>query len=162
MRTDRACAPWWDLPPGSGSLDEVGRSAGDTGGATVNRLARAVLAEALPAERDLQDINHWARRPPLTLQAGAGLQRRWVGGNPVQAALALIAREAVELMTSSERNLIRECAAAPNCSLLYLDRSRAQRRRWCQMEICGSRAKMTSYRRRRGTSVQPVEERTSR
>jgi predicted RNA-binding Zn ribbon-like protein len=75
------------------------------------------------------------------------------GEHTVQAALALIAREAVELLTGPDRGLIRECAAAPDCSLLYLDRSRARRRRWCQMEICGSRAKMTSYRRRRTISA---------
>jgi predicted RNA-binding Zn ribbon-like protein len=115
----------------------------------VNRITRATLAGATPAKQDLAELNEWARRPPLTPQADRTLQRRWIAEHTVQAALALIAREAVELLTSPDRSFIRECAAAPDCSLLYLDRSRAQRRRWCQMEVCGSRAKMTSYRRRR-------------
>jgi len=118
---------------------------------TVNRLTRATLAGDPPAKDDLLELNEWARRPPLAPQAEPTLQRRWVGENSVQAALALIAREAVQLLTSPDRSLIRECAATPNCSLLYLDRSRAGRRRWCEMEICGSRAKMTSYRRRQST-----------
>jgi predicted RNA-binding Zn ribbon-like protein len=119
----------------------------------VNRLTRAALAKETPAGDDLGELNEWARRPSLTPQAEPGLQRRWVGEDPVQAALALIAREAVELLTSPERSLIRECAAAPDCSLLYLDRSRAHRRRWCQMETCGSRAKMANYRRRLTTAA---------
>jgi predicted RNA-binding Zn ribbon-like protein len=116
---------------------------------TVNRITRETLAGATPAAEDLAELNDWARRPPLIPQVDPTLQRRWIAEDTVQAALALIAREAVELMTSPDRSLIRECAAAPDCSLLYLDRSRAGRRRWCQMEVCGSRAKMTSYRRRR-------------
>jgi predicted RNA-binding Zn ribbon-like protein len=120
---------------------------------TVNRLIRATLAEEEPGEDDLRELNEWARRPSLAPQAGLTLQRRWVADHSVQAALVLIARESVELLTGPDRSAIRECAAAPNCALLYLDRSRARRRRWCQMEICGSRAKMTSYRRRRSTSA---------
>jgi predicted RNA-binding Zn ribbon-like protein len=119
---------------------------------TVNRLTRATLAGEAPAEQDLRDLNGWACRPSLAAQVEPSLERRWVAEHPVQAALALVAREAVELLTSPERMLIRECAAAPQCSLLYLDRSRAHRRRWCQMEVCGSRAKMASYRHRQSTA----------
>ena len=118
---------------------------------TVNRITRAALAGEIPGEQDLAELNEWARRPPLAPQTDAVLAPRWVAEHPVQAALALVAREAVELLTGPDRSLIHECAAAPDCSLLYLDRSPARRRRWCQMEICGSRAKMTSYRRRRTT-----------
>jgi predicted RNA-binding Zn ribbon-like protein len=117
----------------------------------VNRITRATLAGSTPAREDLAELNAWARRPPLSPQADPTLQRRWTAEHTVQAALALIAREAVELLTCPDRSLIRECAAAPDCSLLYLDRSHAGRRRWCQMEVCGSRAKMTNYRRRRST-----------
>jgi predicted RNA-binding Zn ribbon-like protein len=119
---------------------------------TVNRLTRATLAGEGPGTDDLRELNEWARRPSLAPQADPTLQRSWVAAHSVQAALVLIARESVELLTGPHRGAIRECAAAPNCALLYLDRSRARRRRWCQMEICGSRAKMTSYRRRRSSS----------
>jgi predicted RNA-binding Zn ribbon-like protein len=122
---------------------------------TVNRLARAVLADDQAHAKDIDELNRWARRAPLAPQLDASLERRWAGERPVRAALALIAREAVELLTSADRALIRECAAAPNCSLLYLDRSRARRRRWCEMDRCGSRAKMASYRRRHRSSAAP-------
>ena len=118
---------------------------------TVNRVTRATLAGASPAHHDLCELNEWARRPTLAPQADPILQPHWVAKSPVQAALALVAREAVQLLTSTDRSLIRECAASPNCSLLYLDRSRAGRRRWCDMQTCGSRAKMASYRHRQDT-----------
>lgn len=117
---------------------------------TVNRLVRATLGDQAPKANDLRELNRRARLPALTPQLDSKLRRRWTAAeHPVRAALALIAREAAELLTSPDRTLIRECAAAPNCSLLYLDRSRAGRRRWCEMNRCGSRAKMTTYRNRR-------------
>lgn len=117
---------------------------------TVNRLVRATLGDQAPKANDLRELNRRARLPVLTPQLDSKLRRRWTAAeHPVRAALALIAREAAELLTSPDRTLIRECAAAPNCSLLYLDRSRAGRRRWCEMNRCGSRAKMTNYRDRR-------------
>jgi predicted RNA-binding Zn ribbon-like protein len=114
----------------------------------VNRLTRAALVDDAPDAADLRQLNDWASRPPLAPQVEASLERSWSGEQPVRAALALVAREAVDLLTGPERIFVRECAAAPACSLLYLDRSRARRRRWCEMERCGSRAKMASYRRR--------------
>ena len=116
---------------------------------TVNRITRTALASHAPAEDDLAELNAWACRPALAPQADAALARRWSGEPPVGAALALLARDAIELLTGPDLQLVRECAAAPSCSLLYVDRSRAHNRRWCEMERCGSRAKMTSYRRRR-------------
>lgn len=119
---------------------------------TVNRLVRTTLGDQAPKANDLHDLNRWARLPALTPQVDSKLRRHWTAERPVRAALALIAREAAELLSSPDRALIRECAAAPNCSLLYLDRSRAGRRRWCEMNRCGSRAKMTSYRGRRNAA----------
>ncbi len=117
----------------------------------INAVTRAVLAGAEPPAAALAALNRWAGEPPLAPQLGRGLDRRWSGARPVHAALAVIAREAVELLAGPERALIRECAAAPDCSRLYVDRSRGRRRRWCQMETCGSRAKMAAYRQRRSS-----------
>ena len=42
---------------------------------------------------------------------------------------------------------VRECAGE-RCPVLYLDTSRNRSRRWCSMEVCGSRAKASAYYRR--------------
>jgi predicted RNA-binding Zn ribbon-like protein len=114
----------------------------------LNRTTRALLADSPPQAGDLDELNRWARGDALAPQLDPAGQMKWTSGRPVRASLVLIAREAVALLSSAERELIRECAAAPNCSLLYLDRSRGRNRRWCEMDRCGSRAKMSDYRDR--------------
>jgi Mg2+ and Co2+ transporter CorA len=64
------------------------------------RITRATLVGATPPTEELAELNEWARRPPPTPQADPTLQRRWIAEDTVQAALALIAREAVELLTA--------------------------------------------------------------
>jgi predicted RNA-binding Zn ribbon-like protein len=120
----------------------------------IYRLAHAALRNEAVDDADLDALNGWARTSRLAPQLDRRLRRQWAAARPIEGALALIACEAIELLSGQERPLIRECAAAPACSLLYLDRSRGRRRRWCQMEKCGSRAKMTSYRNRQAAATQ--------
>ena len=114
----------------------------------IYRLARAARQDEPVADADLDVLNAWARKPRAAPQLDRRLLRQWAS-EPVTGALAVVACEAIELMSGPQRQLIRECAAAPACSLLYLDHSHGHRRRWCQMERCGSRAKMAEYRNRR-------------
>ena len=125
---------------------------------TINRLVRASLRGRPGELTDVAELNAWAQRPQLAPQLDVEFQSSWASSRPVTAALALIARDAVELLTGPERHLIRECSAAPACSLLYLDRSRGARRRWCEMDRCGSRAKMTDYRHRHPRAAPPPAE----
>jgi predicted RNA-binding Zn ribbon-like protein len=36
----------------------------------------------------------------------------------------------------------------PACTLLFADHTRARRRRWCSMAVCGNRAKQAAHRSR--------------
>ena len=63
------------------------------------------------------------------------------------APLTAIVEAAAELLTSEDRNLVRECSA-PTCRWLFLDRSKNHTRRWCDMKICGNRAKARSFQER--------------
>ncbi len=65
----------------------------------------------------------------------------------IDAPLWPIAGSAAELLVSPERELVRECAA-DGCLWLFLDRTKNHRRRWCDMKICGNRAKVREHRRR--------------
>jgi predicted RNA-binding Zn ribbon-like protein len=47
---------------------------------------------------------------------------------------------AAELLTSSELDRVRQCAGA-GCAWLFIDRSKNGTRRWCDMSVCGNRAK---------------------
>ncbi|HEY3015336.1 MAG TPA: CGNR zinc finger domain-containing protein, partial [Nocardioides sp.] len=64
------------------------------------------------------------------------------------AALATIARDAVDLFGSRAAARIRVCASH-DCGLVFVDTSRPGARRWCSMERCGNRAKLHALRQRR-------------
>jgi predicted RNA-binding Zn ribbon-like protein len=54
--------------------------------------------------------------------------------------LAPVVRAAAELLTSPDVARVRECDLE-TCSWLFLDRSKNATRRWCDMAVCGNRAK---------------------
>ena len=61
--------------------------------------------------------------------------------------LAAIARSAAEIIVEGAQARLRICAN-PACGLLFSDKSRTRRRRWCSMAICGNRHKVSSFARR--------------
>jgi predicted RNA-binding Zn ribbon-like protein len=71
----------------------------------------------------------------------------WRRGAAEERLLAAVAQSAADLLTSRRLNLVRECAA-DGCGWLFLDTSKAHRRRWCSMAICGNRAKAQRHRQR--------------
>jgi predicted RNA-binding Zn ribbon-like protein len=102
-----------------------------------------------PGPGDLAIINDWAGRPPPRrwLEADDSQLRARSDSTTAAAILASVARDAVDLLGGPLAGRIRECAAQ-DCALLFLDTSRAGRRRWCSMTTCGARAKMAAYRAR--------------
>ena len=84
--------------------------------------------------------------------AAAGFAWDWPfpgTGRPAFAApLWPVARSAAELLISPWRERVRECPGE-HCGWLFVDLTKNGSRRWCEMEVCGSRAKMQRYRARR-------------
>jgi len=62
--------------------------------------------------------------------------------------MGAILESAGALLTSPDRSHIRECGDE-SCRWLFLDTSKNHSRRWCSMEICGSRSKARRYYARR-------------
>jgi predicted RNA-binding Zn ribbon-like protein len=58
----------------------------------------------------------------------------------LDSVLWAVARSAAELLLSDELPHLRMCAAE-DCAWLFLDRTKNQRRRWCDMKVCGNRVK---------------------
>jgi predicted RNA-binding Zn ribbon-like protein len=73
-------------------------------------------------------------------------------GDDLERPLWAIARSAADVLTSGERDRIRECAS-PTCEWVFLDRSKNRSRRWCDMADCGNRAKARRYQQRRRAAV---------
>lgn len=101
-----------------------------------------------PAGADLERINRWAAQPPLAPKLTAAREVEWTAPEPAPAALASLARDAVDLFSGPLATRVRECARA-DCALLFVDASRPGRRRWCSMGGCGNKTKTAAYRERR-------------
>jgi predicted RNA-binding Zn ribbon-like protein len=61
-----------------------------------------------------------------------------------------VARSTAELLERGDPRRLRKCAN-PACRLMFYDVSKAGRRRWCSMQMCGARAKVSAFRARRTT-----------
>jgi predicted RNA-binding Zn ribbon-like protein len=66
--------------------------------------------------------------------------------------LAPVVRAAADLATSAELSRIRECGS-DTCFWLFLDRSKNGTRRWCDMKVCGNRAKARRHYQRGKSSA---------
>ena len=66
---------------------------------------------------------------------------------PPEGLLWPVARSAAELLTTGDLGRIKVCPGC-FCGWMFFDKTRNGRRRWCEMEICGSRAKMRRYHQR--------------
>ena len=67
-------------------------------------------------------------------------------GKPEDALISIIALDALKLLSSNQLNKIQRCAN-PNCVLLFIDTH--GRRKWCSMQICGNRSKVTRHQRQK-------------
>ncbi|MFE2432803.1 CGNR zinc finger domain-containing protein [Streptomyces sp. NPDC059373] len=87
--------------------------------------------------------------PVPRLEASGSIQ--WRADDPVRATLALVARDALDLVTSPAVTRLRNCAG-PDCGAIFLDNSRPGTRRWCSMDTCGNRAKKETLRSKTASS----------
>ena len=107
-------------------------------------LLTAMIEKTSTRPGDLEVINDAAACPrPVLHLDGDGLHRE----GDLEAALAALAHDGLDLFGSLDRDLLHWCAD-PACTRPFLDRSRGGRRRWCDMKTCGDRAKAAAYRRR--------------
>ena len=119
--------------------------------AEIMRIASRIAGDTTPHPADIAVVNEAAARPPLVpaLRSGGGTA---VVAPTAEAALATLARDAVDLFGGPLAHRIRMCAA-DDCGLLFVDTSRPGRRRWCSMERCGNRAKIRTHRTRGGAGL---------
>ncbi len=113
----------------------VARLRGMTAPPDALALLNAALADALSRGR---------LRP-----APDGFAWDWSGAAADLARpLQPIARAAADLLTSPALARLKLCPGRA-CGWLFVDGTKNGRRRWCEMAVCGSRAKARRYHRRR-------------
>jgi predicted RNA-binding Zn ribbon-like protein len=109
------------------------------------RLACSAREGTPYGARDRTLLNRVAAGEPVRKRLTAEGTVERVGD--IDAALATVGREAVELLAGPLAAAIKECAAE-DCTRLYVDTSRRGSRRWCDMRWCGNRAKAATFRAR--------------
>ena len=111
------------------------------------------LVQRLPAQRShLKRLNESlaaAVSHPVVLVSSPrvfslGHERRDTAATALVAPIALCA---AELLTDGTLARLHRCSN-DLCGLLFVDRTKSGRRRWCDMARCGARSKMREYRRR--------------
>lgn len=120
---------------------------------TLSAVARgeAVPAAALAALNDLIHIAT-SKRELLPRETGP-LAWKWRRGDtpdldrPLWAAVL----SAMDLVTSDTVRRVRRCQGT-GCAWLFMDTSKNGTRRWCDMSVCGNRAKARRFRSRSHTS----------
>jgi len=70
----------------------------------------------------------------------------------LESPLWPIARSAAELLASDRLAFVRACSSK-TCQWLFLDTSKNHRRRWCDMKVCGNRAKFQRFYNRQKNGV---------
>ena len=111
---------------------------------TLHRLFDAQAQQKPAAGRDLDALNAALAAAPArtTLKRdrnGFGWEVDVKSGTAL-ALLAPVLWTAGDLLAGPRLERVRRCAN-PECGWLFLDDSRAGKRRWCSMSSCGNRAK---------------------
>ena len=111
----------------------------------IYRIALAAAGTRELSESDLALVRKYAgaKRPQVEMHEG----KLYWKPSLTRAALqlcAVLASEALSLFCSPKAARIGVCEGGM-CGWLYVDESRGQRRRWCDMNDCGSRAKARRF-----------------
>lgn len=89
------------------------------------------------------------RQTPVLVQDRTGevrLEQR-AATDTAEQMLMPVALAAAELLAQGNFDLVRSCESQ-DCVLLFYDRTKSHRRRWCSMATCGNRAKVQTFRAR--------------
>lgn len=115
------------------------------------RIFSALACEKAPSDSDLEILKSAAgdavHHANLTGEAGT-FRMSWDGTDASKRVARPLAAHAMDLLLSDDRSRIKQCPDE-TCGWLFLDKSKNASRRWCSMEVCGSRAKMRSHYRRK-------------
>ncbi|MER7698386.1 CGNR zinc finger domain-containing protein [Streptomyces sp. NPDC096095] len=151
------------VPPGTAltALDDTWVARFHELRSAIGRLMETQL-DGPEAGDALERVNAAASAAPVgprAVRGADGVLVRALSTPPDCAGLlAVVARDAVDLLTDPvARAALRRCQGEA-CHRLYLDTSRGGRRRWCSGRVCGNRERVARHRRRAtGADPGPAE-----
>ncbi len=150
-------------PPEAAWLRAEAAADGDVGQALLSRaralrgdihaIATAIARKRPPEPTAMARLNafHGACLSCGVLHpAGSAFHWAWdIKARPIEAALAPVTMSAIAILTGLDLARVKECGGE-HCGWIFYDRSKNNTRHWCEMEICGNRAKQRRLRARRG------------
>lgn len=117
----------------------------------VHAVAERVNDGHRPTREQIRDLNHILRHglhyhQLVPDERGARYSVTQVGDHLDQAR-ATIASSLANFLAQDDPHRLRTCAN-DGCREVFIDRSPTGRRRWCDMRVCGNRAKVARHRSR--------------
>jgi predicted RNA-binding Zn ribbon-like protein len=114
---------------------------------TVEKVARTGRVPAYLATT----LNRVLQDPRLVTEVAYSHGRlqispRWALEKP-DDLLVPVAHDAAHFFALADYSAIRKCEN-PDCILFFYDTSKNHSRRWCSMDLCGNRAKVSAFRQR--------------
>jgi predicted RNA-binding Zn ribbon-like protein len=124
------------------------------------RLDAALARGEAPDQADMDAIaeiySGCLARGTLTARDG-GFGWTWrIETAPEEAVIGPIAASAMALLSAADHGRLKQCAGH-HCGWLFLDTTKSNTRRWCEMEVCGNRAKQTRRRGRPASTLPEID-----
>ncbi|MGY8985714.1 MAG: CGNR zinc finger domain-containing protein [Sphingomonadales bacterium] len=120
---------------------------------TINHIYASIAEGKNPLEEDVVFLNGSIEKTfqNLIITPTTSLKFRWGWKEPQIASpeqpLWRIILNAGETLVETNPKKIKKCEGL-ECYKLFIDKSKAGRRKWCSMETCGNRTKTRKYRER--------------
>lgn len=118
---------------------------------TVYRIGLALSRRQQPDEADrarLAGIHAHCLSCAKLSPFGDGFVWRWVSSQTLSEAIrGPVALSALTVLTQQNLARIKQCEG-DHCGWLFFDTTKNRLRRWCEMAVCGNRAKVRAFRQR--------------
>lgn len=110
----------------------------------VYRIVTAVRNQRSPAVADVdlfnQELAGALANTRLRVGGDGAFELDWSVSVALDRPLWPVLRSAADLLAGGEMSRVKACAS-DSCEWVFMDESRNRSRQWCQMEVCGNRAK---------------------
>ena len=128
---------------------------------TIYGIFSSVAAGNDPAELDIKELNRFLSSLGATskvIRMGHDFEWEWdIDCSPQDQILWPIAKSTADLLTSGHLERVRECANhSDGCGWVFMDRTKSQTRKWCDMGSCGNRAKVRAWYDRNNKQHSPA------
>lgn len=122
-------------------------------GRALRTLARRLIVQRKENELgDISGLNEYLHTylsaPHLERDSEGNLMlTRTACGEAIASLLGPVAEAVAQLLVEGNFTLVKQCEH-PDCILWFYDRTKAHKRRWCSMALCGNRYKAAQFRKR--------------